>query len=215
MMRASITRSLACSFRPQTPSVKKAAASNSPLLLRVTPTLSSVPWSQNPLLQRKPRPHPRRHQKQHALQGNKHDPHIPALALLLPIRVSQRIQHPADAPRRAQPGRRHGELQPRDQQRDEHARLVLDEVGVRPLRAVVHVKRLALGGRGVGELGLLGVGLRVFDAGAVAVGGDAEGEPGAKEGGAGGGEEDVAVEGKLGIFLDGRIDRSIFLRGFL
>ena len=71
---------------------------------------------------------------------------------------------------------------------------MLDEVAVRPLRAVVQVHGLLPVGRGGGDLRLLGVDLGHGDLGPVTVWWEAEGEPGREEGGGCGGEEDVATE---------------------
>ena len=146
-------------------------------------------------LQRKLPTHPHRHQNQHALQRDEDDPDVPPFAFRLArIRVAPRIQHPRRAPRSPQSSREQWELETRDQHGDDEARVVLDEVAVGPLRAVEQVQRLSvLGALGGGEIGLLGVDLRHFDLCRFAVGHEAEGKPGAEEGGGSGCEEDVAT----------------------
>ncbi len=82
-----------------------------------------------------------------------------------------------------------------NQQRWREARLILDEVRVRPLRAVEQVFLLGLwagrrAGRVLGRVESVGVG--VEDAGCFAEGAGAEAVPDGEEEAGGGGEEDVA-----------------------
>ena len=107
------------------------------------------------------------------------NPRIPTLPpfLILP-HISKSIKHPAHHPGGPHHGRRDGEPQSRDQQRDDHARLVFDKVGVGSLRAVEEVLVLAGGGLGGG-----GVRVGVVDLRGFAVAADEYAVPGVEEGG--------------------------------